>query len=180
MVAAALGAAVRLARQPDLRGRLRDLLHLDRDLQQRQGELCGRADHDPGRRGGAGPPPAAGPSRGSGVTAAAPPAAPRLAGMPSLALLGFAVAMTMALLGPLATSDLVYNRTRFSIWATNRAGHSGGGPVHPGHRPCAAQRDLAGLVDGRARRLSRPSVVRLRRDVRPRLRGDLRRPGHAR
>src|SRR5262249_42450667 len=26
----------------------------------------------------------------------------------------------------------------------------------------------------------RPSVVRLRRDVRPRLRGDLRRPGHAR
>jgi hypothetical protein len=52
------------------------------------------------------------------VTAVAPPAAPRLAGIPSLALLGFAVAMAMALLGPLATSDLVYNRTRFTIWAT--------------------------------------------------------------
>jgi len=52
------------------------------------------------------------------MTAMASPMQPRLVAMPSLALFGFALAMAAALLGPLASSDLVYNRTRFTIWAT--------------------------------------------------------------
>jgi hypothetical protein len=43
---------------------------------------------------------------------------PRAGSWAVLPWLAFAVAMTAALLGPLAADDLVYGRTRFSIWAT--------------------------------------------------------------
>jgi hypothetical protein len=52
------------------------------------------------------------------VSAAASAGLPRAGASGSLALLAFAVSMAVALLGPLASDDLVYNRTRFTIWAT--------------------------------------------------------------
>lgn len=52
------------------------------------------------------------------MTAAISPELPRAAGPPGLALFAFIVAMAVALLGPLASDDLVYNRTRYAIWAT--------------------------------------------------------------
>ena len=52
------------------------------------------------------------------MSAAASAGLPRATVSGSLALLAFAVSMAVALLGPLASGDLVYNRTRFTIWAT--------------------------------------------------------------
>jgi hypothetical protein len=52
------------------------------------------------------------------VSTAASSGLPRAGASGSLALLAFAASMATALLGPLASDDLVYNRTRFTIWAT--------------------------------------------------------------